>query len=142
VPRFFRVAPRVDPVFNPEQLWHLAVAQQHDAQACPRFRDFARGHRSPFQACPVRTRRFGRPKRDSQIRIAQAFLNFRNEIVAQFDIDLTEPRLDLLSFELLGECLDELLVFRAVGKKDFHAVADTLGHIIAIDHLEGKTSSS
>jgi hypothetical protein len=50
-------------------------------------------------------------------RIAQAFVDFRNEIAAEFNIDLAEPRLDLLSFELGGEGLDESLVFRAVGKK-------------------------
>jgi hypothetical protein len=33
----------------------------------------------------------------------QTFLDFRNEIGAPFDIDLAEPRLDLLSFEL-GRC--------------------------------------
>src|SRR5271165_2014292 len=72
---------------------------------------------------PIRTRGLRRPKQDGQVRIAQAFLDFRNEIVAQFDIDLADPRLDFLSFELLGEHLHELLVFRAVGKKDFHPLA-------------------
>jgi hypothetical protein len=70
------------------------------------------------------------------------FSIFRNEIVAQFDIDLAEPWLDVLSFKLVGERLNELLVFRAVGKKDFHPVGDPLGDIIAVHRLEGKTSSS
>ena len=87
-------------------------------------------------------RRFRRPKQDGQIRITQAFVDFRNKIAAEFNIDLANPRLDILSFELGSEHLDELLVFRAVGKKDFHPMADTLGHIIAIDRLEGKTSCS
>ncbi len=55
-PRFFRVGPGVNPVFNAEQFRHRAVAQQHDAHARPRFRNLAGGHRSPFQARPVRTR--------------------------------------------------------------------------------------
>jgi hypothetical protein len=53
----------------------------------------------------------------------QPFLDFRNEIAAEFNIDLANPRLDLLCFKLGGKRLDELLVFRAVGKKDFHTVA-------------------
>src|SRR5271165_3928460 len=85
--------------------------------------DLAGGHRSPFETSPVRTRGLRRPKQDSQVRISQAFLDFRNEILTKFDIDLAQPRLDLLSFELGGERLDELLVFCAVGKKDFHPVA-------------------
>ena len=54
---------------------------------------------------------------------------------AKFDIDLAEARLDLLSFEFGGERLNELLVFLATGKKDFHPVADTLGHIIATNRV-------
>ena len=76
---------------------------------------------------PVRTRGLRRPKQDGQVRIAQSFLDFRNEIVAEFDIDLAKPRLDLLSFKLGSEGLDELFVFRAMGKKDFHRVADAPG---------------
>ena len=98
-------------------------AQEHDAEARPRFGNLAGGYRSPFQMRPIRTRGLRRPKQDRQVRIAQAFLDFRNEIAAEFNIDLAETRLDLLSFELVGERLDELLVFRAVGKKDFHTVA-------------------
>ena len=94
-------------MFNTEQFRYHAVAQQYDTQARPRFGDLAGGHRSPFQARPVRTRSFGRPKQDGQIRVAQAFLDFRNEIVAKFDIDLAEPRLDLLSFEFGGLGLNE-----------------------------------
>jgi glucose dehydrogenase len=49
--------------------------------------------------------------------------------------------LDILSFKLGSERLDELLVFRAVGKKDFHTAAPIRwGQIIVIDRLEGKTS--
>jgi hypothetical protein len=51
-----------------------------------------------------------------KVRIAQAFLDFRNEIAAEFNIDLADPRLDLLCFKLGGKRLDELLVFRAMGK--------------------------
>ena len=87
-PSFFGIGPGVNPVFNTEQFRHRAVAQQHDAQARPRFGDLAGGHRSPFQARPVRTRGLRRPKQDGQVRIPQAFLDFRNEILAQFDIDL------------------------------------------------------
>jgi hypothetical protein len=123
VPSFFGIGSGVNPVFNAEHFRHRAVAQQHQTQAGPRFGDFAGGHRSPFQTRPVRGRGFGRPKQHGQVRIAQAFLDFRNEIVAQFNIDLAEPRLDFLSFEHLGEHLHELLVFRAVGKKDFHPLA-------------------
>jgi len=65
---------------------------------------------------------------------------FGNEIVTHFDIDLAEPRIDLLGFEFGGERLHELLVFRAVGKKHFHSVVDPLGDIIAIRHDKGKTS--
>jgi hypothetical protein len=79
-----------------------------------------------------------RPKQDGQVRIAQAFLDFRNEIVAQFDIDLAEPRLDLLSFELGGERLNELLVFRAVGKKDFHTVTDPLWRLSQRNGAKGR----
>jgi hypothetical protein len=53
----------------------------------------------------------GDQNRTVRSRIAQAFLDFRSEIAAEFDIDLADPRLDLLSFELVGERLDELLVF-------------------------------
>jgi hypothetical protein len=91
-------------------------------------------------AGPVRTRRLRPPEQHGQVRIAQTFLDFRDEIVAKFDIDLAKPRLDPLAFELVSELLDELLVFRAVGKKDFHTVADPLGHIIGMDRVEGKTS--
>ena len=73
---------------------------------------------------------------------AQTLLDFRKEVLAKFDIDLTEPWLDLLSFELGSERLNELLVFRAMGKKDFHPVADTLDHIIATHRDEWKTAGS
>ena len=52
---------------------------------------------------------------------------FATKIAAEFNIDLADPRLDLLSFELVGERLGELLVFCAVGKEDFHPVADSAG---------------
>jgi hypothetical protein len=142
LPPFFRIGPRVDPVFNTEQFRYRAVAQQHDAKARLRFGNLAGGYRSPFETRPVRTRGFGRPKQDGQVRIAQAFIDFRNEIVADFNIDFAEPGLDLLSFELGSEDLDELLVLRAVGKKDFHPVADPPGDIIAMHRLTGRLSCS
>jgi hypothetical protein len=55
------------------------------------------------------------------------------QIAAPLDIDPAEPWLDLLSFELGSGRLDELLVFRAVRKEDFHTVApDPLDQIIAM----------
>jgi hypothetical protein len=85
-------------VFNSQQLRHRAVSQQDDAQARPRFGNLAGDHRSPFDTRPIRARGLRRPREDGQVRIAQGFLDFRNEIVAEFDIDLAEPRLDFLSF--------------------------------------------
>jgi hypothetical protein len=77
-----------------------------------------------------------------QVRIAQAFLDFRHEIVAEFDIDLAEPRLDLLCFKLGGERLDELFVFCAVRKKDFHPVADPLATLSLRIAMKGRLPAS
>ena len=63
-------------------------------------------------------RRFRRPKQDGQIRITQAFVDFRNKIAAEFNIDLANPRLDILSFEPAASIWMNCLL-RAVGKKDF-----------------------
>jgi hypothetical protein len=94
----------------------------YDAKARPRFGDLARRYRGPFETRPVRARSLRRPKQDGQIRLAQAFLDLGNEILTKVDIDLAKPRLDLLSFEIGSERLNELFVFCAVGKKDFQPV--------------------
>jgi hypothetical protein len=122
-PAFFGIFPGINPVFNAEQFRYRAVAQQHHAKARPRFGDLAGSHRSPFKLSPGRDCGLRRPKQDGQVCIAQAFFDFSDEILAEFDIDLAKPRLNLLSFELGSERLHEVLVFRAVGKKDFHPVA-------------------
>jgi hypothetical protein len=69
------------------------------------------------------------------------------KILTKVDIDLAEPMLDLLSFELRCERLDEFLVFRAVGKKNFHVFARSAGArlslcLVAREHKspEPKTS--
>jgi hypothetical protein len=77
-----------------------------------------------------------------QNRTAQALLDFHNEIAAEFNIDFANPGFDVFSFKRISKRLNELFVFCAMGKKDFHPVGDPLGQIIAMDRLEWKTSCS
>jgi hypothetical protein len=115
----FGIGPGVNLVFNAEQFRYRcnpAAARRQGPSAIRKSRGrstevHSRRVQSEYAASQA-------TKAGYQARIAQAFLDSRNEIATE----LTNPGLDILSFELGGEHLNELLFFRAMGKKDFHAV--------------------
>jgi hypothetical protein len=95
--------------------------------------------RLPFHVLPKGPPRSGSTTSRSapgQVRLTQALLDLDNEIVAEFDIDLAEPRVDLLSFKL-GSDSSNCLSFVLWERKTF---IRWLGHIIAMGRDEGKTS--